>query len=178
MIKCAVKASPDSRPFSSESLSLSITSVIFSISARDWPKWVSSSSSFRLYLSFLSCVRCYTHTHTVYTALFTDITEQFKNQDDAVVSVMIMMVTCLSSVNLCSIFSSGVILLSYSPKRLSMNWLLLSFSLNSFRRVSFLCKHSWHQTHYYQKTQNLLLWQYRGIKNGNIIDIVRPRLLF
>ncbi len=55
-------------------------------------------------------------------------------------------ITCLSSVNLCRIFSSGVILLSYSPKRLSMNLLFLSFILNSFRRVSFLwgIKHTLH----------------------------------
>lgn len=48
--------------------------------------------------------------------------------------------TCLSIVNLWRILSSGAILVSYSPKRLSINLLHLFFCLYSFSRVSFLYK--------------------------------------
>lgn len=51
---------------------------------------------------------------------------------------IIASLTCLSIANLCRILSSGAILVSYSPKRLSINLLDLFFCLYSFRRVSFL----------------------------------------
>lgn len=51
---------------------------------------------------------------------------------------MFTSLTFLSIENLCKILSSGAILVSYSPKRLSINLLDLFLSLYSLRRVSFL----------------------------------------
>lgn len=55
-----------------------------------------------------------------------------------VLTQVILSLTCLSMANLFRILSSGAILVSYSPMRLSINLLDLPFCLYSFRRVSFL----------------------------------------
>lgn len=52
--------------------------------------------------------------------------------------------TCLSKENLCRILSSGAILVSYSPNRLSINLFALSFCLYSFKSVFLRCRKTKH----------------------------------